>query len=809
MLDSCQLERTLVGLTSNDENCSTRESWTETKYAYDELDRVLSKSYSDGSSQSLYTYDVDTWGATNPKGRVVKASRGSGASEYYSYNPMGRVISQTNPRASNTNTNAYPIAADYDFAGNLKSITYPDGRVVSQSFDTANRLTSVTYTQWGGQILGAPESYMSSVAYTPTGAMTSATLGNGVQVTATYNKRQAITSLKYMRTGAPIWSKEYSWAANAQNLLAVSDKVSTNSSKAYVYDQLNRITKVSTFDSASATQPTPGTATITVSGGDQTTTVNMCPNSYPYYCPATIPNGGTVTVTISGTAYSTGYGQGIPQGAIASNLAGAMNNGSLVTATASGNTITIVARTTGPGSNYPISTSCTYNAPYFSSCGWSASAPGALSGGADATYPGATTQETYSYDSWGNLKQSGIFPFEQNFGVDNRVSGGGYVYDQAGNMTQDGIGNSYSYTSDGMLSGSGGANYAYDGDSKRVRKDAATGAIEYFYFAGQLIAERNVSTGAWTDFINGPSGPMVEVAGSQNAPPIYRVTDQLSSLAQRRDSSGVLIDAITFLPYGQTESGSTTDPLRFTGLEFDSENGSYHAWYRQHSPAQGRWLSADRYQGSYDFSNPQTLNRYAYVNGRPLYLTDPSGLDGDSFCSRYPQVCAFPPLILLWPLFHHGPKFHGSLEPRPSVGRNFPNGESSGIPAGMSLPDASLANIFLPQAGRCEFGTCAPIGNSVVPAAVPIAAGCLAQPEICVTVLVGSYVIVRYGPQIVSAIQELSREITEDWEICYLKLDNPRSGGSGFHNCWYQCEPSKRVIKSVQYGKCDAFIDSF
>jgi RHS repeat-associated protein len=48
-----------------------------------------------------------------------------------------------------------------------------------------------------------------------------------------------------------------------------------------------------------------------------------------------------------------------------------------------------------------------------------------------------------------------------------------------------------------------------------------------------------------------------------------------------------------------------------------------------------------------------------------------------------------------------------------------------------------------------------------------------------------------------------------DWEICYLKLDNPREGGSGFHNCWYQCVPSGRVIKSVQFGWCPPFISSF
>jgi len=261
-------------------------------------------------------------------------------------------------------------------------------------------------------------------------------------------------------------------------------------------------------------------------------------------------------------------------------------------------------------------------------------------------------------------------------------------------MTNDGS-NSYTYTVDGMQASVNGVdNYTYDADLQRVRKDTGSGSTEYVYFGGSLLAARDVTSGSWTDYIYGTKGVIAEVKGSQNATPTYRLADSLGSPAQARDSSGNLIEASEFMPYGQMVSGSSSDRLWFTGLEWDGENSSYHAQYRQYSPAQGRWLAPDPYDGSYSLEDPQTLNRYAYVRGNPLAYTDASGLDGGvALCSTNQLACIAGVVYDIFKLgsliFGSGPEFHGSLKPRPGHIEDFPNGESLGIPAGMSIPQAS------------------------------------------------------------------------------------------------------------------------
>jgi RHS repeat-associated protein len=237
--------------------------------------------------------------------------------------------------------------------------------------------------------------------------------------------------------------------------------------------------------------------------------------------------------------------------------------------------------------------------------------------------------ESYSFDAWGNLQQSGNFSFVQAFGANNQISTGGYSYDAAGNLLSEPspISNSYSYGADGLLTGSNGAAYTYDSFGQRVRKDNGNTSQEYFYFGGGLLGMRNPSTGAWTDHIYGAGRFIASVVGTSSATPTWRVGDHLDSLSYQTDNNGNVTSSTNVSPYGQLVADNSGDEFPFTGHERDAENGTDHTLFRHYSPGQGRWIAPDPSNGSYSLADPQSLNRYSYLTNRPMNRVDRLGLD--------------------------------------------------------------------------------------------------------------------------------------------------------------------------------------
>ncbi len=109
----------------------------------------------------------------------------------------------------------------------------------------------------------------------------------------------------------------------------------------------------------------------------------------------------------------------------------------------------------------------------------------------------------------------------------------------------------------------------------------------------------------------------------------FHLTDWLGTRRALADYTGELQQRCNSLPFGNGEDCPTipTEHL-FTGKERDSESGNDYFGARYFASSMGRWLSPDPLGMAFaDPTDPQSLNRYAYVLNNPLIFTDPDGLD--------------------------------------------------------------------------------------------------------------------------------------------------------------------------------------
>jgi len=94
-----------------------------------------------------------------------------------------------------------------------------------------------------------------------------------------------------------------------------------------------------------------------------------------------------------------------------------------------------------------------------------------------------------------------------------------------------------------------------------------------------------------------------------------------------------------FLPFGEEISAGTgmrtsgqgfgvIDKIRqrYAMTEHDDTSGLDHTWWRKYDNRSGRWTSPDSYNGSATTADPQSFNRFSYVQNDPVNFVDPSGL---------------------------------------------------------------------------------------------------------------------------------------------------------------------------------------
>jgi RHS repeat-associated protein len=285
--------------------------------------------------------------------------------------------------------------------------------------------------------------------------------------------------------------------------------------------------------------------------------------------------------------------------------------------------------------------------------------------------------EDYSFDTYGNVTwELAVFQAGTNRLTSRSDTAGNvsrYSYDNAGNLTQriDSLAGAltctYWYAYDGLnrlvsVRGKRGtvgtvklvSRYAYDVDGNRIARRVYNGVFgncvaptpEYVRYAvrdGQVQFETDSAGSNITRRYLWGSGVDDLIAvrvGSSVDSTFYAGKDKLGSIRAWVRKDGAWRWGARYRPYGRVleETGTPVDaPYRWTGREYDPETGFYFHRARYYDPSAGRFIQED------PIGLAGGENLYAYVDGHPLEMTDPSGLakglPSYTFCSITSGAC--------------------------------------------------------------------------------------------------------------------------------------------------------------------------
>ncbi|MFQ5664071.1 MAG: RHS repeat-associated core domain-containing protein [Terriglobia bacterium] len=243
----------------------------------------------------------------------------------------------------------------------------------------------------------------------------------------------------------------------------------------------------------------------------------------------------------------------------------------------------------------------------------------------------AEWSQDFDTDIWGNLHTitavnapalSVSFTGKKNNRIDQ------FCYDAAGNLTHQGAcpGSTYTYNAENRMTATGGVNYTYDGDGRRVMKD--NGKLYWYGVSGEVLTESD-AVGTITDefiFFGGRRVARRHSAGNV----FYYFEDHLGTSRIITDASGSPCYDADFYPFGgeRVYLDTCPQPYKFTGRERDAESGLDYFGARYYASTLARFTSPDPINFHIGrAANPQRLNIYSYVINNPLRYVDAFGLE--------------------------------------------------------------------------------------------------------------------------------------------------------------------------------------
>ena len=748
-----------------------------TTYSYDELHRQRTVSYSDGvTPTATFNYDEATVAGQStvyPVGHLTSETTSNTGSYFWNFDSMGRPKGMSQCTPQTCPASYYNTTYTYDALGDLATMALP------------LNLFSLTYTYNAGARLGSissslndpnhPGLLLSGITYGPFGIV-SRQFGNLAVEEKTYSARGWQSgSSDFLASG------EYEIAPPTSGAATISIGGSERSTQQLISGATHSTGTVTISGAEQRVQGTDcppgppcyiydnGTVTITLMGTpfqvtyDQGSTATLIASAlvskingnstflntfivsnsggvisftsratgsgtnYPltttytwdradFRNPSftsvasgmsggrdaqyqTVYDTGNLTITVNGFPETVSYGQTSTTTGLASALASAFHNAgsSPVDATSSGSTLTVTARATGESTNYPLITASATNSSSFTGTSFPITAPGTLTGGADAQYSyhgpplyaftipsfapdGNILQSTdtvngnwtytydefnrlktgvassigegcsWDYDRWGNRWHQNAYngtcltPNFPSSGGNNRIDGASY--DATGNLLTDpSTGMIYGYDAENRLISAGSYSYVYDAEGRRVAKEVS-GSItnQYLLDAGgaQLIELDGIGNVLHTNiFANGSLVATYMYNLLQQSLTYFHFSDWLGNRRYQVNAAGPPpAETCTNLPFGDNLScAGDVDATEhhFTGKERDTESGLDDFGARYNASGLGRFMSPDDFGGHLE--DPQTLNKYAYVGNSPLRYTDPSGHDFWQSCYDRSSTC--------------------------------------------------------------------------------------------------------------------------------------------------------------------------
>lgn len=645
-----------------------------TTIGYEALNRPTIKTYSNGETSREFMYDQANHGSSI--GRLTHASNDVNSAYDPSYDLMGRVTSESYCIPSECNYTKQTVAT-YDLAGDMISLTYPDGRKIVNTFSTRGALTNVNYDSFAGTGVNYPyytvpqgsPSTPSTWGYWPAGGLQQFSFGPGVSENLSANSRLVMNQITASAASQTVVSKTYGFANavpsnNNGNILSIADNLNSGRTQNFGYDFLNRLTSALTV---ATTGPDAWSQNFTIDpwgNMKQSGSYGFSPNfdtsnriatgqGYTYdsagnLTAAPAPGAHTFTYdaesrmkTVDSTAATYTYG---PDGERARKD---FSDGTWNEYVYLGGQVVAEKSSAGDWTDY------------------------IFANGQRVAKAEALDDRLHIYGTKDVSTQWVVEYFANAAGLVNYTirSGDKLFLTQYQNTGSKG----------GMvLNFTNGSNSSWSVKDKEgyYLNDDHTQAVSHFRtidlssLAGKIISK--VGLDQETDTVIGTWGIMYEqislVSTDGTVYPIYtgQTTTPINSVAQSGGETGIgsqidvnrslatsptltttyyVADHLgtsrllmsgngypiwsgVFLPYGQEWNPQITmNHYKFTGDEHDSESNLEHTWFRQYEATQGRWLSPDPAgMAAVDPTDPQTLNRYAYAGNKPMNAFDPLGL---------------------------------------------------------------------------------------------------------------------------------------------------------------------------------------